>query len=76
MTPDELAVVTRWTAAGLTDELIGANWQQNERNHGRTVPQERCSVTGRKLREEVERAGEKEGGPKLTETVKQLRDVQ
>jgi hypothetical protein len=61
VTPDELAVVVRWMAAGLDDELIGANWHWREKNNGRAVPMERCAETGRKLREEAERLGEREG---------------
>ncbi len=54
MNAEELAVVTRWMAAGLDNELIGANWHWREKNNGRPQPMETCAETGRKLREEVE----------------------
>ena len=54
MTPEELHMVDQWIAYGWSDDTIGANWQQNVRNHGNTPPRETLEETGKRLRREIE----------------------
>ena len=65
MTPEEIQMVVHWMVYFRdADELIGANWHQHLRNHGRDVPRETLTETGRRLKTEVEQAEAKEGRAK------------
>lgn len=54
MTPEEKLMVKAWIVYGWDDDMLGANWQQNLKNHGLTPPWEVPSITGKRIRSEVE----------------------
>ena len=53
MTPDELAVVTRWMTEGLDDLYIGARWHDWQSKAGKPELHETWTETGKRLREEA-----------------------